>query len=617
MGLFKVPLMADESLTSFTARFANANARSAKEFCADFGFLFRQVISGEDRAIDKLCHLSGIEHDRLDRAAIKRSGEKTIWVAGDATPFLFHMRGVMKFCPSCFAMDEQRQDIKPKSRKYIRKLWHSRFIRTCPIHLQSMVSAGTHGHPDHIHDICWSLDYLRRDVALAARQSVPQPFTPFEQYVLARLNFQKPGNSFLDPLPLYVAGDICELAGMVALHGKAVSIADKSEHERWEAASKGFDILSSGLSGFHEFLGQLARQRAVKRASTGGYELFGKFHEALTNGRRDPAYDPVRDAARSFAFASLPLTDGTILFGKGGDSKFVSFSFLEKKYRVSEPILRKYFRTTGTTATLPGTNIAAIPSEDVDRLVEKMKDLIRGAEASKVLGVTVSAFDLLVASGIVPTEVAKDENVGFSARYSRTALIELRQALLARATTQELDRLVPIKFASRSLLTTLVSILRLLMNGDLKSVGVDTTVTGIMSIMVDRDEVASFILPAKLTAADENGFDAPELSVRLRLSETTVYKLLKSGRIEPTIRIHPLNNQRQRIASAEATRAFHDRYMSLSECCDRSGLSQAVVRKILAAADVPRAFPREELREGIYHRAQAEPALSDIMMRAV
>ncbi|MGR9422149.1 hypothetical protein [Rhizobium leguminosarum] len=77
------------------------------------------------------------------------------------------------------------------------------------------------------------------------------PFTEFEEYATGRLRGGKPGNDCLDPLPLFVAGDVCELAGMVALHGKGVAISDKSDRQRWEAGAKGFEIFKVGTAGLH------------------------------------------------------------------------------------------------------------------------------------------------------------------------------------------------------------------------------------------------------------------------------------------------------------------------------------------------------------------------------
>ncbi|MGV1955536.1 TniQ family protein [Agrobacterium sp. 22-214-1] len=611
MRLFSVPLMEDESLTSFTSRFAWANARTAIEFCQDFGFSFRSVIAGNDDAVTRLSELSGINHQLLDSAAVKRCGDKTVWVAGEETPFMFYMRGVLKFCPACFAEDELRDDIKPRSRKYIRKSWYSRFIRTCPVHCQSLASAGTHGQPDHIHDLCWSLDYLRREVAVASREVVDQPFTAFEEYVTVRLRGGKPGNDFLDPLPLFVAGDVCELAGMVALHGKDVTISDKSDRQRWEAGAKGFEIFKVGTAGLHRFIDDLYRRHDSVRASHGGNELFGKFHEILANKKADPAYEPVKDAVRSYAFENLPLTDTTILFGKGGDAKFISLNSIHKRYGVSDRLLRKYLMKTGGITTLPGTDIPAIAAADVGRLVALLNDLVRATEAAKMLGVTISAFNLLVGNGLVSVAVPKDEDAEMSERYSRRALDEFLHSLLAKANTTDVDGLMSIKAVGRSLRATLISILHALIRGDLKSVGIDSTKSGIMSLLLAVDEVETALTPARSTEPEEDHLTVTDLSKLLQASPNSIYQFLARGLIETGTIRNAVTSIPQRVIAPEVAGAFRERYVSLAECCRRSGLHSAAVRHICMAAGLERAFPREELREVFYLRAEAELALSD------
>ncbi|KGD98598.1 TniQ family protein [Rhizobium sp. YS-1r] len=611
MRLFNVPLMEDESLTSFTSRFAWANARTAMEFCQDFGFSFRSVIAGNDDAVTRLSELSGIERQLLDSAAVKRCGEKTVWVAGEETPFMFYMRGVLKFCPACFAEDELRHDIKPRSRKYIRKSWYSRFIRTCPVHCQSLASAGTHGQPDHIHDLCWSLDYLRRDVAMASREIRQQPFTAFEEYVRTRLHGGRPGNDLLDPLPLFVAGDVCELAGMVLLHGKTVTISDKSDRDRWEAGAKGFDMFKTGTVGLHRFIDDLFRQHDSVRASHGGNELFGKFHEVLANNKADPAYEPLKDAIRSYAFENLPLTDTTVLFGKGGEAKFISLNSVQKRYGVSERLLKKYLQTAGELSTLPGTDIPVVAAADVERLVTFLNDLVRATEAAKIIGVTITAFNLLVDSGLLSAAVPKDEEAEMSERYSRRALHEFRDSLLAKANITDSDGLMSIKAVSRSLRARLISILHVLIRGELKSVGIDSTQSGIMSLMFAIDEVETALMPARPTEPEHDHLTVTEVSDRLQVSQNSIYKFIARGLIEVETVRNATTNIPQRVVAPMVVDAFRRRYVSLAECCHRSGLHSASVRHICTAAGLERVFPREELREVLYLRAEAELALRE------
>jgi len=608
VGLIKVPLMEDESLTSFTSRFAHANARNAAELCLDFGLSWRSVSSGREEAITQIAELSGIDRARLEVAAVKLYSKKSLWVAGEETPLLFYTRGVMKFCPACFAADEERHDIKPGSRKYIRKTWYFRFVRTCPIHNQSLVSAGTHGHSRYIHDLCWSLDYLRRDIAIASRESVRQEFTAFEEYARLRLSGDKPGNDFLDPLPLFVAGDVCELAGLVAIHGKQVRINGKTERQRWEACAKGFELFTAGLPGFHRFLDRLASDGVkIRRAQVGGNELFGKFHENLANWKADTAYEPVREAARTYAFATFALTDTTNLFGKGGKAGFVSFNSMATRYGLSEGVMRKYYKTTGADIVMPGNGFTAIPVADVENLVATMKDLIRRSEAVKILGVTKTGFNLLLDSGLIVSAINRDGAAQFAARYSKTAVSDFRDTLLARATTQDLTGLMPLRAIPKKLLTTTVSIIRILLGGSLKRVGIDPAEHGIMSLMLDPDEVAG-LLPAP--AKPEDGFLVPaDMVIALGASAASIGFLIRECHIETVPRAHAKTGYPQRVATEQTVRMFREKHVTLSECCHRLGRRPPTVRSILTAAGVEPLFPKDILREQFYPRMDAMTAL--------
>jgi hypothetical protein len=611
MRLFQVPLFDDESLTSFCSRFAAANARTAHEICQDFGFSFRQIVAGESDAIARLSELSGVDADSLDAAAVKRSGEKTVWVAGHPTPHLFHMRGVLKFCPMCFAEDDSRVDLRPKTRRHIRKTWYSRFVRTCVKHETSLVSAGTHGQPDFIHDLPWSLSNMRREVSVASKQTEAQQPSAFESYALARLRGHKPGNDFLDPLPLYVAGDICELAGLVALHGKAVTVSDKSDRDRWAAGAKGFEMFERGLPGFHEFLFDLFRQLKIVRADYGGNELFGKFHEVLANRKGDPAYEPVKEAARSYAFGNLPLTAGTLLFSKHGDAKYQSYNAIATKNGIPDRTLRKILQVTGRTQTIPGTDIPAVPAAEVDELVLMISDLVRATEAFKIMGITTTAFNNLVADGLIEPKFPANDDIELSARFSRAAIVEFRDGLLAKANTDETEGLKSVYKTSRTLALTFGTILKLIRDGNLTRVGIDKSVAGIMALMVDPDEVLEALAVAEPDVHNHTVgvYTVPEMAERLNATVNSVGALIRMDAIKVEIVRHPRNQMPTRVATLETLEAFEKRYVSLSRCCNWTGYHHGAVRQILQKAGVERVPAFADLREGFYFRAEAEAAL--------
>ncbi|MBY4612080.1 hypothetical protein K6M90_31380, partial [Rhizobium sp. 9T] len=133
----------------------------------------------------------------------------------------------------------------------------------------------------------------------------------------------------------------------------------------------------------------------------------------------------------------------------------------------------------------------------------------------------------------------------------------------------------------------------------------------IMSLMLAIDEVEAALAPARSTELEHDHLTVTEVSNRLQVSPNSIYKFIASGLIEVETVRNAATNFPQRVVATAVVDAFRRRYVSLAECCHRSGLHSAAVRHICMAAGLGRAFPREELREVLYLRAEAELALSE------
>ncbi|MBW8298701.1 MAG: TniQ family protein [Hydrogenophaga sp.] len=604
MGLIQVELREDESLTSFCSRLAAANARSAYELCQDFDFTFRKVVDGDEDAITALSRISGVDRELLDAAAVKRAGEHSVFVGEDPTPWNFYPRSVLRFCPSCFAEDDKRTDLRPRTRRYGRKTWYSRFIRTCPIHSQSLVTAGVGSSQNLKHDLCNTLGELRREVAIAATGSTHQQPSDLERYVLSRLKGEKPGNDLLCSLPIYVAGDICELAGMVALHGKKVGISNKSDHEWWMAGAAGFEYFKDGLPGLHRFLDNLHVKADHARAYYGGTQLYGKFHNALARTRNYPAYDLVKEEIRAYAYDTLPLTDNTSIFGRIENPRYLSFASFERKFGITPSFLRKVLVATRALRTLPGTNVEAIDAESSQLVACSIRDLVRSSDAADIVGCSYSIFSNLVKDGVIVPAITQNDDTGISAWFSRSDLIRLRDGVVAKGDPANREGLIGIRNVIRSVACSYGEILVLLIQDRVKQVGIDRSKFGIMSLMLDREEIKDLVrLPHHgcLSAAD--------LSERWALSNKTVYALINNNHIELRIERNPETRSAQKVVAIKAVEAFESRYIRLAECCERSGLSPPKASNKLRAAGLARTFPKEQMVDAFYLRELAEAAL--------
>ncbi|AWM25067.1 hypothetical protein AOX55_00001813 [Sinorhizobium fredii CCBAU 25509] len=460
-------------------------------------------------------------------------------------------------------------------------------------------------NPNHNHDLCTTMGELRREIAIATAGSVPREFSAFEHYIQKRLNGEKPGNDLLDPLPIFVAGDICELAGMVSLHGKKVETSKKTDQDWWLAGAAGFDRLKAGLPGLHRFLDGLHVQADHERAYYGGTQLYGKFYQTLANSRDNPAYNSVKNEIRSYAYSSLPLTDTTSIFGKFEKPRYLSFASFERKFGITAFLLKKVLVATGALCTLPGSNVDAIDAESAELVASTIRDLVRAKQGATLIGISYQVFNTLIEDGIVVPAIPQDDDARISAWYSKSELIRFRERLLPKGNPKNTDGLIAIQDVIRSTACSYGEILTLLSRNELKRIGIDRSKFGIMSLMLDRDEIkGKVLLPHHgcLTAAD--------LSNRWKTSTKAIYALFNNDHIETRIERNPETRSPQKVVAVEAVEAFENRYISLAECCERSGLTSPKASNRLKASGLTRVFPKEQMKDAFYLRDGAEAALS-------
>jgi hypothetical protein len=448
------------------------------------------------------------------------------------------------------------------------------------------------------------LGELRREVIVAAAGSTAREFTAFEQYIFGRLKGEKAGNDLLDRLPIYVAGDICEVAGMVVLHGKKIRTLKKSDEECWRAAAAGYEFFKQGLTGLHRFLDSLYVPEKHPRAYYGGTQLYGAFHHILAEKRDNPAYDRVKEAVRTYAYSSLPLTDTSSIFGKFEKPRYLSFASFTRKFGITAFFLRKVLVTTGALITLPGSNLEVIDAESAELVASAIRDFVGLAEGANLVGISYPVFRVLVEEQVIVPVIPQDQKAKISARFSKSELTTFRDGLLSKGGLEHTDGLISIENVMRSVSCSYGEILKLLIRNEVTRIGIDRSKFGIMSLMLDREEIKG-----KILRPNHGCLTAPDLSTRWKTSTKAIYALFNNDHIDTRIEPNPVTRIPQKVVAMEAVEAFERRHISLAECCERSGLSSPKASNRLKAAGLARTFPRDQMKYAFYLRDPAEAAL--------
>ena len=325
--MFRVPLFDDEILTSYCSRLAAANGVTATYFCRDMGFTFQDVINGANSAILALSDIGGVPHERLQSSAVGRDPlNPKVWRVGrevfNSNRFA---RSRVRFCPLCLAADDQCEDRMPGTRRYIRKTWPLRFLRTCPLHGCEIADLGpTDLGAPRFHDFIEMHDLVFEQIRASMRTPKARSTTDFETFVVERLKGTKCHGNILDRLPMELGGVLCELVGTAVVHGRLSRLTDLEDEALGVACQAGFSYLRAGIGGLHLFLDEMHSSYSPAQCDAGGQPMYGTFYKNLA-GRQDAEFDFIKREIHDYAFKTMPLTSSASVFGTSPDARYVSF----------------------------------------------------------------------------------------------------------------------------------------------------------------------------------------------------------------------------------------------------------------------------------------------------
>src|SRR3546814_8513048 len=109
-GLFDVPLLDEEPLTSYLARLARANsAPSLRSFCKYFRLDGRGIYRGDDDAILSLANLVCRPLVELRSSAVAVDENHYSIIADSCFPTRMLRRSKRRFCPLCIITDDHNE----------------------------------------------------------------------------------------------------------------------------------------------------------------------------------------------------------------------------------------------------------------------------------------------------------------------------------------------------------------------------------------------------------------------------------------------------------------------------------------------------------------------------
>ncbi|GAK73435.1 hypothetical protein RRU01S_39_00150 [Agrobacterium rubi TR3 = NBRC 13261] len=604
--MYHVPLFDDESLTSYCARLAAANVTTATDLCSDMGFSFLQVVAGKMSAIENLSRLGGVPTEKLLIARIVTVGDRAI-LSGETLSRKDYARTRLRICPDCLRDDDLATERMPGTRRYGRRTWPLRFLRTCPKHHRALADLGSVPlHSPRCHDFIECMEAMYDEFAVATFEAVSERrLSAFEEFIVRRLDGVRQDGVFLDNMPLGLAGQVCELIGTAALFGAKAGETQMNDEMLWAAGRQGYEYLSTEMPGLRSFLDHMHRSSPAVRSDAGGGTLYGTFYKNLSR-RDEPELDLLKKEIHRYAFATLPLSGEADVFGKPRVTRYLSEKQLQDVYGIRPGHMRKLAVAAGLLDPAM-IKSGAMPLEVAKSIGASLADSVLPAEAADILGLRYPTFKALRRDGMFAPISSSGNGVAMYERFSRQEISQFIEDI-AKSATQ------PVRAGHETILATakktrakLIEIIGLLRQGLLCDVAFDPAKKGLSGILINPEEAHAALVPQRgdrLTLA--------EMRTRLKTSNEAILGLVNAGHLDSYVERHPMSNVLASFINKADAETFESTYVSFINAEREYAITRTKLRAAIHASQLEPAFPLSEVPVSFYVRKDLVAALETL-----
>lgn len=598
-----VPLLPGEAVTGFCSRLAAIHkTTSVRTFLRYLGRGFTPIVFGQAAALDDLADLTGIPPAEIARSSLVRA-EGHITHRGELLPTTMS-RGMRTFvCPRCLAEDGEHARRIPIETSYGRTIWQLTPIRACPRHHVLLREIGVPVHASEAYDFSRAIrPHLSRmrEYADAAAEVMP---SAAEAYLLFRFEEQREASPLLDQMPWYAAARACEAVGAAALFGPTVKLGNLALSEKREVADVGFEIAHGGEPAVSRFLDDLLGKHYTRNGSNDGSgAMYGILNHLLTRPGVDPGYAPLRDIVFRHALDAAPFGPGDVVVGLPVVRRRThSLTTAAGEAGQHPNRLRKILIAEGIIppdASLNGDVIfnAAIAAP----ILRRATNLLNLHAIAKHLQTTYSYAKMLATNGFI--EPFQSDMVGekvIRARYAKADVDAFVERLVEGTVIHPRPErpLMDIPRAAKRTYCPTPGIIRMILDRQLRWVGVDPDRAGFHAILVDADEILK-----RVRGPEHDGYTMQKLRVRMKVGQRVVEALITGDYLPQVMRPNPVNRHRDWIVLPETIDAFERTYVSLSELAGRWEMNALKLKTDLDRRGVEPAIRRDQVGATFYLR---------------
>ncbi|NTG27148.1 TniQ family protein [Agrobacterium rhizogenes] len=572
-GLFAIPALREEPLTSFLSRFARANgASTSRKFCLHMGLDISALNRGDESEVGRLAVLAQLPLDELVTSAVRVDEDRGATIGDSYYSKLMLRRSRLRFCPHCILDDDNDVRFMPAARRRARTYWMFPQIAACLSHSRRLVEIEDTRFDRHRYDLITQLEIIQDRMPEMMEQSTREPVLAFEHYVHDRLLDIKAHGAFLDSASLAAGMVACELLGVAEVYGRDASSRSKSEKQMAYAREAGFQSLSKGFEGFHKILDGIMSDDP-RRSTRGGKVLYGGLYSALDQAYEHPQYDVLRRTIREYTLQKVPILDGSTFFGPVTDSPWTSVAAIVRVTGHSDQTVRRLLVDLGHLETLRKPKDAIFIRKNVaDEVIDRFENTATLEETSKMLGLTSSVVRRLIDAGFLSATSGKESiparGFKMNDRYPKASITSLRARALGEFGSTVDAAWLPIGAVAKRCNLRVIDVLDLVLKKHLANVGLSADGEGIGALRFDREEI-----DALQQAPAGSLLGRVEVCRKLKIGSDTFALLVKQGILASTkVRLRA-GRSLSYMVEEDAVRDFDSRFASFSRLTEETGIT--------------------------------------------
>lgn len=600
-GLFPVPLLEGEPVTSILSRLARANgALSSRAFCRDTGIDYRGLNRGDDVDVVRLATVSGMPLDGLRKRAIVATQNSGAMLEGCVYPVRMLRRSKLRFCPHCVLDDDLNDKLMPLARRYVRLHWMFPQAATCPVHSAIVVEVDDERIESFPFDFISQLEIVADRMEEFVDASAPRTPTSFEQYVLERLSGVRAHGPLLDGMNLAVGISVCELFGVADVFGRHVAAATLSDAELIAARDAGYSAFLAGDDGIGALLERIRATDHTNKA--GGLLMYGKLYSALAAYYKEPEYDSVRELVRRHTLGSTPVINGADLFGRVTNSPWTTVTAIIRATGLADKTIRRLLVDLGHLDVLrPSKMERYIAVSAAEEAIALLKDIVTLDEAATLLGTNPRTMRRLVADGLVEPVLKKrwvhDGDYEVRNWFSRSTLAAIKESILSRASASFPDNWRNLTHVSKKVGLRFVDIIALITDDRIKNIGCASEEQGLAGLRFDCTEIENFLEDSKVAYIGR-----VEICKRLFLRAEAFAFLIGTDALPAEQRQIRPGRVPVWTMREEDLDAFDARYVTYARLTQETGVGSRGIGRRMREKGLSPAFPLESVKQFVVER---------------